>query len=370
MLEAAGLAAPDGRYGGIIGVERRVVWYDLDAPIWRTPSSSGKQKMRSTMEVYDFEFDFRLDIIAVAQQHVADPSVDLLVVPIRIGECDECPWWDHCRPQLEAGSGDVSLIPRVGWREWKAHHDRGVTDRAALASLDIRTAQLVAAGVDVAALVALAADVPPETPIAELPDFGRRPAQLARLERRGDRHGRRRLEAGCDDRRVLRCRSLLAPRADRPGARGAWDPLPCTGGAASIAISVPEGDVEVDVDMENVEDGVYLWGALLTDRSGSGEPDEGYHPFVTWDPLTPEVAGRELPRVLDLADGGPRGGGRGRPFVPRLLLQRVGREHVPAIARRRRGRARRGRGVHRLGRVGRHAPGLRQPADHRAEAAV
>jgi hypothetical protein len=87
MLEALGFAASDGRFAAILGTERRAVWYDLDKPMWKTPSVSEATKLRSTMERYDFEFDFRLDIIAVAQQHQVEPRVDLLVVPVRISEC-------------------------------------------------------------------------------------------------------------------------------------------------------------------------------------------------------------------------------------------------------------------------------------------
>ena len=300
MLEAAGLAAADGRWGGIVGTEARVVWYDLDAPMWTTPSSTGKQKVRTTMERYDFEFDFRLDVIAVAQAHLNDPSVDLLVVPAAIAECPECPWRDYCRERIEAGSGDVEpdpegrLAPTPGPRcQGSSRPRRARSPRHSNGASRRRRRERCRD--------AVAHRRPSPGNPRRRPECGH-PLEETADGPAGRRHPniRRPCSLASQHRRILRCRAVNAPRADRPCPR-------CTRAGADLPTprrrtrsTVPRADIEVDIDMENIESGVYIWGTLLTDRTGA-TPSPVYKAFATWEPLDAEAGGRQLAPLLGVA---------------------------------------------------------------------
>ncbi len=283
MLLGCGAASQEAA-GGIIGKEGVVVWYDLEAKMWTTPAKSDgvRRKARSTMTVYDFEFDFRRDIAAVATQHLADPDLALLVEPVSCGECATCPWRDICDVTLQAGSGDASLLPMVSYHPWRALRQAGIHDRAAVAALDLVTAGLVQAKVEAGRWLHEASQVDPAVAIEELRPRATKQIEAlhsAGIHTAGDAVSlldQTTAELGSfAGEAILNARAAIGPEPvyRRPGA----------------TVDVPRADIEIDVDMENTNDGVYLWGAFVSDRAGSGLVDAGYRAFISWDPITPEV---------------------------------------------------------------------------------
>jgi len=175
---------------------------------------------RSALELYDLEFAERHRVFLAASAHVTDPTRPLPLVPVSIAECPDCRWREHCGAYLEERE-DVSLLPRVTRPAWEALRRIGADTIPRLAALRDGT------------------DVPGMT----------EGAVAGAVAHARARHGD-------------------APAYRRPGVS---------------SVQVERADVEVDVDMENVEDGAYLWGAYVTDRAGSGVAEPGYHAFVDWD---------------------------------------------------------------------------------------
>ena len=93
---------------------------------------------------------------------------------------------------------------------------------------------------------------------------------------------------------------------ERPGAgdehRAALGPEPLYQRPDVDPPEIPRADVEIDIDMENVLDGVYLWGALVTDRTETGLVDTGYRAFATWDPLTTDTESENFLHFWDWLD--------------------------------------------------------------------
>jgi predicted RecB family nuclease len=274
MLEACGHAADGIRVGGIVGVERTITWFDLDQPKWR---SGGKP--RSTFERYDFEFAFRLDIIARALEQGRADAEPPLVVPLFKSDCAECEWRELCVPRLEE-TDDVTLVPKVGYVQWRVHVARGVTTRRDLAALDWRTANLIDKSVDVARWLDQAEGLPDDASIDDVPTRAHKQPQTLQAA-----DVRTVGELRCLDAQTAKYSdaslSSLAKSIDLARV-GLAREVVRTRGVDSVI--VPRGDIELDIDLECYGERVYLWG-VLTSRRGS---EESYESFVTFGELDDE----------------------------------------------------------------------------------
>ena len=195
----------------------------------RFNGGAGTGGREGPLGLYDVEYAERHRIATAAAALLAEPDGEPPIAPVWFSECPNCRWREHCGEMLEERQ-DVSLLPRVGRPAWEALRRIDADTIPALAALP--TSQAVE-GMTTSALT------------------------------KASEHARARVGAE------------VAYR--RPGVE---------------RVTVERADVELDVDMENVEEGAYLWGVHVIDRTGSSIVTDGYHAFVDWDADAAVAGGR------------------------------------------------------------------------------
>lgn len=234
LLEAHGRTAPGARMAGIIGTDEVpgvgspvVTWVDLDEPFLKTFSRSEPtgRKSRSPLERHDHEHAFR---VQVAENALV--GGEPLIEPVRIRECDWCPWWRTCEPIL--GPNDLSA--RIDTAPLDVREIR------TLRAMGIRTIDDLA-GADLESLL-------PEY----LPEVTHRSQADSRLRNAARRS------------RMLRDGVELERTTEGP-------------------ILIDRADLEIDFDLETYDDRAYLWGFLVHDRRSDERPY--YKAFTSWAPM-------------------------------------------------------------------------------------
>ncbi len=282
MLEACDRAPAGPATGGVLAADRRIWWVDLGP-------KEGEPGDTSFLARYDELFAERLDVIAHTLRRNRDRRLSPMFRPWWHGECSGCPWQEHCRAELVA-EDHVSLV--YGIRDdWTVLDDAGCTTRRQLIDVDDRVIALAAALKNTS------------MPLPDLLDACRdKRRQVALIEvvpARRTRVVATLADAGLHsvgDLRALDRRSVrLATQLPGLGKHVYNARVALSGHPWRIAMSdaeVPRADVEVDVDMESVECAAYLWGTLTTVRTPHLLVDDGYRPFVTWDPLDDRSAAK------------------------------------------------------------------------------
>ena len=250
MLQACGFhPGPDRLFGAIIGTstvavsgpdrELVFVWHDLSKPTRPTFSRSRGKVVRSVLERYDHEHDFRVKVAATAA-HITGGADDPepLVVPIGQRECGLCPYVLWCAEQMGPDDASAAITrDRLDTREWQALRRMGIGTTSALADLE------------------------PEDPAffdeyyPEVTHYGREQA-LKRLYA------------------AVRQARMICDGVD-------FQPI------AGTPVEVPSAHVEIDFDIEwDTAGRIYQWGLRV--RDGQDDATARYEPVVSFKPLDDE----------------------------------------------------------------------------------
>lgn len=251
MLKACGFHPGDDRLlGAILGTsllaasghepEHILVWHDLTTPSRPTFSRSRGRVLRSVLECYDHEFDFRVRVAETASRitgSAADPEP--LVVPIGQRECVDCPYLPWCSDIMGSDDASVDITrDRLDIREWLALRHMGIATTAALAELQPDDPEFF------------------ELYYPEVTVHSRDQA-LQRLQR------------------AVRQARMICEGLD-------FEPI------AVAAVHVPVADIEIDFDIEWDKSGrIYQWGLRI--RDGHDDATARYTPIISFEPLDDEL---------------------------------------------------------------------------------
>lgn len=239
MLETTGHACDGTPLAGVVGMDQPrqlrthgLTWIDLSERQVRTFSRTSESgwKLRSPLERYDHEHQFRVYVAtqALARTGVDDPPPP--VHPIVVRECEYCVWWQYCRAQLD---------------------NESITLRINKSPLDVR---------EISTLSRLGIATLTELADANLEDL--LPRYLPEVRHREGAESRIRLAA---HRAQLMIAGIELERT------------------TTCPIEVPSAEVEIDFDIETSDEGrTYLWGLLVNDHAAGTST---YHAFARFTDL-------------------------------------------------------------------------------------
>ena len=278
-LEFHGLAGipTGGVIGKAIDGQLKVVWVDLTEKLYQRRSIGA-------LDMYDAKFDVALRVALREMDRIDDPTLEPLAGPEWKTECPTCVWRTTCHDELSVAD-HITLLPGITPSRAKAHYAAGVSEVAALAKLDTKTAQAIDAGASNLIPMIEAAATQPKTvaidrlfsgrggatQIAALRSAGvKTMADLAALDPATAAYGAEvnHLTEAIDKARVVDyARIRRMTHVFR--ARGVK------------TLEIPRAKVEIHVDMEN-DTHIYLWGVRVVRNNGAHSTWE-HKSFVTFE---------------------------------------------------------------------------------------